>query len=231
MPYIYSPGNARDLEKVGIWFRDREGRYATFRGVNFSGTSKMPPYLPFPMTDFETVKPELDRMRDLGFNIVRLLVIWKALEPVPQEHPENLSADGQRYLEDVRRVIDALYERGLFVMVNFHQDIAHEYYGGDGFPDWARAIDPEHPLPASPAGFKNPLWASNYLFNDSCRHTLGSFWRNDLRNDRLSASEQRIARPVRDHFVKTIGAVARWFQALNGGNGHPAVIGYVLFNE
>ena len=55
MAYNYTPGNARDLEKTKIWFRDREGRYATFRGVNFAGKCKASPYLPFPMTDFANV--------------------------------------------------------------------------------------------------------------------------------------------------------------------------------
>src|SRR6185503_16152923 len=98
MTYNYTPGNARDLEKNGIWFRDREGRYATFRGVNFAGRSKAFPYLPFPIEDFASVQPELDRLRELGFNFVRLLVMWKALEPTPQAQPEILSAEGQTYL-------------------------------------------------------------------------------------------------------------------------------------
>lgn len=233
--YNYTPGNARDLEKTGIWFRDREGRYATFRGVNFAGRCKATPYLPFPMTDFATVLPELDRLRELGFNVVRLLVMWKALEPTPQQQPEILSAEGKRYLEDVKRIIDALYERGIFSLVNFHQDIAHEIYGGDGFPDWALAIDPDHPLPAPPDN-RDKLWASNYVLgvgdrSKSCRHTLASFWLNNLRNDRLDPNQQEIARTVRNHFVKTIGAAARWFQALNNGQGHPGIMAYGLFNE
>src|ERR1051325_4005082 len=67
--------------KSGTWFRDREGRFASFRGVNFAGRSKFPPFLPFPTADFSNVQPDLDRLRDLGFNIVRLLVMWKRLEP------------------------------------------------------------------------------------------------------------------------------------------------------
>ena len=39
--YNYTPGNARHIEKNGIWFRDREGRYATFRGVNFAGSARL----------------------------------------------------------------------------------------------------------------------------------------------------------------------------------------------
>ena len=44
----------------------------------------------------------------------------------------------------IKVIIDKLHERRLFVILEFHQDIAHEIYGGDGFPDWALAIDEFH---------------------------------------------------------------------------------------
>ena len=235
MAYNFSPGNARDLEKNGTWFRDREGRFVNFRGVNFTGTSKLPPYLPFRTEDFDSVQPDLDRLRELGFNIVRLLLIWKPLEENVRAQPEVLTDDGRTYLENLRKVIDTLYQRGIFVFIDVHQDIAHEYFGGDGFPDWARAIDSSHPLPRSPAGFTNKFWALNYALDTDygklCRHTLASFWLNDLRNDTLTANEQLMARHVQEHYVKIIGAVAGFFQKLNNGTGHPAIIGYSIFNE
>ena len=42
------------------------------------------------------------------------------------------------------------------MIIDFHQDIAHEVYGGDGFPDWALAIDEFHvkPIPI-PLPFSN----------------------------------------------------------------------------
>jgi hypothetical protein len=236
MPYSYAWGSARDLEKRGVWFRDRDGRHVLFRGVNFAGSSKRPPFLPVsPKDSVAGVLQELDRLRELGFNVVRLLTIWKALEPAPQAAPETLSPQGVLYLQELRKVIDALFERGIFTIVSFHQDIAHELYGGDGFPDWALASEPAVPRPA-PADLRDRQWAVNYAVPAtdrarSCRRTLASFWRNDLRNDQLSATDQQRARPVRDHYIKTMGATARWFQALNGGMGHPGVLGYGLFNE
>ena len=85
--------NARYFTKDGRWFRDSLGRYVLFRGVNFGSRSKLPPYLPIAPLDvrnldqldlkkeIELVKPELDLLRHLGFNIVRLLISWKAIEP------------------------------------------------------------------------------------------------------------------------------------------------------
>jgi aryl-phospho-beta-D-glucosidase BglC (GH1 family) len=256
--YHFHPGNARDLVKDGIWFRDAQKRYCLFRGVNFASRSKHPPYLPVLPLDSRDlpgiervreelagVSPWLDLLRQLGFNVVRLLLMWKALEPRPNLNAETLLPEGVRYLALIKEVVDALYLRGLFVFLDFHQDIAHEVYGGDGFPNWALAIDRDHPRPPQ-AAFKDTMWgllyyaadpdpAHYYVFMKSTaklvRKTLVSFWKNHLENTELSASDLNIARPVRTHLEQTIGATARYFQSLNGGQGHPAILGYELFNE
>jgi hypothetical protein len=56
-------------------------------------------------------------------------------------------SEGREYLTLRNQIKDALYERDLYVILDFHQDIAHEIYGGDGFPDWVIAIDEKHKRP------------------------------------------------------------------------------------
>ena len=70
--------------------------------------------------------------------------MWKAIEPFPNPHLDELLPEGKNYLDMIKVIIDKLHERRLFVILDFHQDIAHEIYGGDGFPDWALAIDEFH---------------------------------------------------------------------------------------
>jgi hypothetical protein len=244
----FNPGSARDLVKDGTWFRDAQGRFALFRGVNFGGRSKHPPYLPImPLsigtldpnafsTELAAAQPQLDLLKSLGMNVVRLPIMWKALEPTPNPNPGQLLPGGSQYLAFITSVIDELYRRGMFVFIDFHQDIAHEVYGGDGFPDWALAIDKNHPLP-SPAGFTNKGWAALYVDNpapdfiynldDLVQFTLQSFWNNNLTN--INAGLTNF--PVRTHLEKTIGATVRFFQAMNNGAGHPAILGYEAFNE
>lgn len=239
MEYI----SARDFAKDGIWFRDTQGRFVLFRGVNFASRSKLPPYLPIsPLqskgitsqelkTELRIIEPEIKRLAELGFNIVRLLVIWKAIEPRPNPNLDHLLSEGENYLNLVKEIIDMLYSYGLFVIIDFHQDIAHEVYGGDGFPDWALAIDEFHVKPIllfNPfSNIKARDWAVGYYLNYLVRNTLESFWKNNLKN----IEEGLEGYPVRTHLEKTVGQTVKFFKDLNDGKGHPAILGFSPFNE
>jgi hypothetical protein len=230
--------SARDLSKDGTWFHDAEGRYILFRGVNFASRSKLPPYLPIaPLgkaiideshlkEEIKSVETELDLLKKLGFNIIRLLISWKAIEPKPNPNLNELMTEGQKYLTLLNQIIDALYRRDLYILLDFHQDIAHEIYGGDGFPDWALAIDEEHKRPKA-SNLKDRKWQTAYLINKLVRHTLASFWKNDLTNTEFGLQNF----PVRTHLEKTIGQTVKFFKSLNEGRGHPAILGVEAFNE
>jgi len=233
--------NARDIVKDGTWFRDSQGRFVLFRGVNFASRSKLPPYLPIaPLqskdislqelrNEIEVVKPQIKQLKDLGFNVVRLLIMWKAIEPTPNPNLDQLLPEGENYLNLVKEIIDVLYYYGLFVIIDFHQDIAPEVYGGDGFPDWALAIDEFHkkPVVLPNSDLIHRDWGAAYYLNYLVRNTLQSFWKNKLKN----IHEHLDNFPVRTHLEKTIGQTVRYFKSLNGGNGHPAILGFSPFNE
>lgn len=241
-PYQFEPGSARGIRKEGPWFRDEADRFVLLRGVNLGARAKLPPYLPvYPLNQRElarhpaVLENELARVRGrlaalpaLGVNAVRLVLTWKGVEPRFTSTPGVLTPEGLAYLEGVREIVLALKALGLFVFFDFHQDLAHEAYGGDGFPDWALAVDEDHPVPPGPPP-PSPGWALNYYdvflapVGKQVRHTLYSFWANRLTNRELRQY------PVRDHFVRTMGAVAGYFMR------HPvardALLGYEPFNE
>ena len=227
----------KGFSKSGSWFRDEHARYVLFRGVNFASRSKLPPYLPIAPLDakvltpadlkkeIESVKPQLDLMNNLGFNVVRLLISWKAIEPRPNPNLEELLPEGRQYLTHMKEIIDELYARNIYVFLDFHQDIANEVYGGDGFPDWTLAIDEEHERPKSSQPDKK--WQIKYMINKSLKQTFVSFWQNDLTN--LEEGLKNF--PVRTHLEKTIGQTAQFFKSMNNGSGHPAVLGVEPFND
>jgi uncharacterized membrane protein HdeD (DUF308 family) len=232
--------NGKSIWKNGSWFNDDQDRYLLFRGVNFASRTKLAPYLPIaPLEtknlsqlnlkqEIKSVEPELDRLKDLGFNVVRLLISWKAIEPRPNPNPDELLPEGKQYLTFVKEIIDELHARNLYVFLDFHQDIAHELYGGDGFPDWALATDIEHELP-EPSNLRDKKWMIKYVTNKSVKKTLTSFWRNDLTH--IEGENKLEHFPVRTHLEKTIGQTAKFFRSLNNGAGHPAILGIEPFNE
>lgn len=235
------PGAAQGFQKRDNWFVDAEGRYALFRGVNIGSQSKKGPfYLPIRIQDYRDfngelgrLSPCLDAMKSLGFNIVRLLVTWKSLEPIPDF---NLV---EKQLNALDAFVDALYERGMFVIVDFHQDIASDLYGGDGFPDWALAVDPEHPLPEQPvhpssnwylryadfcpsvANLFDWRWPWKQPLNKSVRYSEYCFWHNRTDNQLWHLT----AYPVQSNFLSILS------QAANHWNKNPAILGYEPFNE
>ncbi len=230
--------NARLLHKEDNWFRDQDSRYVMFRGVNFGSRSKLPPYLPISPLEAKTitsselsmeinsVAKELDLMKECGFSAVRLPLSWKAIEPTPNPNLDKLLPEGEEYLKLVTQIIDELYSRGLLVFVDFHQDIATDVCGGDGFPDWALAITKETKQYAKPPK-RNKMWAASYMLNKLVKNTLFSFWHNDLTNEEVNLKNY----PVRTHLEKTIGQTMRFFKSLNNGQGHPAIVGVDVFNE
>ena len=235
------PKDVKGFWKDGSWFRDEHGRYTIFRGVNFGGRSKLPPYLPIsPLEvkelskldlddEIHSVKPGLDLLKTSGFNVARLLVSWKALESKPNPDLNNLSEEGKEYLSFLNRIIKELYKRNIYIILDFHQDIANEIYGGDGFPDWTIAVDEEHPKPALTQVPPRPdkKWQIKYMTNKSLKHTFKSFWENDLTNK----DEGLVHYPVRTHLEKTIELTVKHLQWLNNGNTHPAILGVEPFNE
>ncbi|MGA7369022.1 MAG: cellulase family glycosylhydrolase [Nitrososphaeraceae archaeon] len=230
--------NARLLHKEDNWFRDQDGRYVMFRGVNFGSRSKLPPYLPISPLEAKTITSselgkeinsvagELDLMKECGFSAVRLPVSWKAIEPRPNPNLEKLLPEGEEYLKLVTQIIDELYSRGLLVFLDFHQDIVSDICGGDGFPDWALTITKEVKQYAKPPKY-NKMWAASYMLNKLVKNTLYSFWHNDLTNEEANLKNY----PVRTHLEKTIGQTVRFFKSLNNGQGHPALVGVDVFNE
>jgi len=245
--------NARDLEAVDGWLRDSSDRYVLLRGVNFGPRAKLSPYLPILPDQIDQARPQLARLRCLGMNVVRLLIMWKALEPFPNPNLDELSPEAISYLSRVTDNINELYSEGFFVILDFHQDVAHESYTGDGFPDWAVGVDRRHRQLAIPSKFTNPRWETNYYdvpwlsrllcwfggfhpcanYSLDVRNTLWSFWMDDLHNKDLTETERVLykARNPQTHLIKTIGQVAKYFAAMNDGAGHPAILGYEPFNE
>lgn len=109
------------------WIRDDRGGVLVLRGTNVSGDSKDPP--DFAPNDYAT-SADFARLHDeLGFNAIRYLIFWEAVEP-----ERGIYDDA--YLAEVRRRIEAAAAAGLLVIVDMHQDVYGRGFGFDGAPAW-----------------------------------------------------------------------------------------------
>lgn len=129
-------------------FRDGGGRHLLLRGVNLGGDTKVPflpnghTYVPTNFTDHRTVSfvgrpaplDEIDehlaRIVHWGFNCLRLLTTWEAVEHAGPGIYDEAYLD---YFAEVCRRAD---RHGLFVFIDFHQDAWSRMSGGDGAPGW-----------------------------------------------------------------------------------------------
>jgi endoglycosylceramidase len=163
---------------------DGSGRQVILRGANAGMRSKLPPFYPFePEPDFDIALDKYaDAFEDLGFNAVRLLIIWEAAEPERGVYDED-------YLALYDKMVEAFGRRGIRVIVDSHQDIVSRRFCGDGFPDWAIAERyrdlPQH----ADCG----LWELNNL-----KYSVASSW------DRFWTNKDGI----QDRYVEMFGMLA-----------------------
>ncbi|MDX6652491.1 MAG: endoglycosylceramidase, partial [Solirubrobacterales bacterium] len=123
------------LGHSGRWITDAQGRVVTLHGVNM--VYKVAPYDPAG-AGFDA--EDIDFLARKGFNTVRLGLIYKAIEPNPGSYND-------RYLNHVAATQRALARRGIYSLLDFHQDLYNERFQGEGWPDWAVQDDG---LPAEP---------------------------------------------------------------------------------
>lgn len=129
-------------------FVDNDGRVVILRGVNLGGSSKVPyepngaTHLnesfydhrnvsfvgrPFPL---EEADEHFKRLQLWGFNTIRLLVTWEAIE-----HKGSGIYDLE-YLDYIYKIISKANEYNIYVLIDFHQDVWSRFSGGDGAPGW-----------------------------------------------------------------------------------------------
>lgn len=129
-------------------FRNQNGQVITLRGVSLGANARLPsrPFIPSDArSTFFTVhnlsfldRPlplkyadeHFTRLKSWGFNLIRLLVTWEALE-----HHAAGDID-QAYLHYLHQLIDKAAEYGFWVIIDAHQNVWSRYSGGAGAPRW-----------------------------------------------------------------------------------------------
>jgi len=176
--------------------QDQYGRQLILHGLNTSGTAKYDPQrLPW------IVESDVEREATVfGFNFVRFLIFWDAIEP-----QFNVFSDD--YLDKVEERVNWYTTRGMYVMLDMHQDIYSIVFGGDGAPEWAVHTD-GNPVSTDNSG---PWWMKN--IDPAVVAAFQNFWRYSAYKD------------LQDHYILCWKKVAERFK------NNPYVIGYDMMNE
>jgi endoglycosylceramidase len=185
------------LHSDGRFLRDAQGRVVILHGL-FAAWKIAGKWAP----DDSAADPagftaaDADRFAGLGLNAVRLAYFWRALEPTQGSYDDG-------YLDRVARVQRLLADRGVFAVLDSHQDMYNERFGGLGFPDWATFDD------GVPLG-QNLGFPADY-FLPATSHAFDNFWLDQA--GVLGTYAAQLAH-VADRFAHD-----------------PMVIGYDLINE
>lgn len=243
------------LSIMGTRFVDQAGGQVLLRGVNLGGDSKVPAIpdghtwrttdfsdhrtvsfigRPFPLEDADS---HLARIAGWGFNCLRLLTTWEAVE---HAGPGNYD---EAYLDYFAAVCAKAGQHGLHVFIDFHQDVWSRMSGGDGAPGWTfeavgldftqfHAADAAHVmqyrydprLGGRQASYPQMSWASNYRMPpNGFMWTLffaGEAFAPDFRIDGVNAG-----RWLRDRYLGSVRQVAERVSHLDH------VIGFDSLNE
>jgi hypothetical protein len=229
------------------WFKDSEGRSVLLRGVNLGGSSKVP-FTPdgatHRRTDFSRYKDvsfvgrpfsleEADehyaRLQSWGFNCLRFLITWEAVE---HEGPGVYDRD---YLDYLETILEKAGDYGFYVFIDPHQDVWSRMTGGDGAPGWLfekvgldftafdvteAAIVMQYRYP----DYEPMCWPQNYnRFAAATMFTL-FFSGNDFAPHCL-VEGQPVQEYMQTHYINAIKQVAERLKDL------PHVLGYEYLNE
>ena len=180
---------------------DRCGRALILRGVNVESASKGDRQDDDHLPESDPALQELFGS-EWGWNNVRFLVFWGAIEPEPDVYDEA-------YLDEVEGWMDRYEAAGIHVVLDLHQDLYGWSVGFDGAPDWA--VDTQgHPI--APPQDGGAWWLRGA--DPAVQAAYQSFW-NPADGDTY----------LQDHYLGALGHLAERFA------DHPAVIGYDVMNE
>ena len=239
----------------GKLFRDRNGRHVILRGVNLGGDCKVPTSpdghthhrtdfadhrsvnfvgRPFPL---EEADAHFARLQRWGFNCLRLLTTWEAVEHAgPGLYDEA-------YLDYLAAIARRAGDFGFHIFIDFHQDVWARMSGGDGAPGWTfeaagldftkfDAADVAHVMAyrydAEIGGrqdsYPQMSWGANYRMPaNAIMWTL--FFAGEAFAPSALIEGRNVGTYLRDHYLGSMRAVAERVAGL------PHVIGFDTLNE
>jgi endoglycosylceramidase len=189
---------------------DTAGRDVLLRGANVNSFGEYWQGVPSIPATIPVTDADWDLMASRGFSVVRLLITWSRVEP-------TRGSIDQGYLDEVEAAVDAAASRGIYTVIDMHQDAytatlftsdpascapgTSPAKGWDGAPAWATLTD----------GLSTCLTNGERNSSPAVQRAWNNFYDN--------------TDGIRDRFVAAWAAVATRFA------GRAEVAGYDVLNE
>jgi endoglycosylceramidase len=188
------------LSANGQLLQDGLGRTVFLRGVNGGGRSKLAPYLPFDFADggyATALDAYMSHAEEWGIDVMRVPFTWAALEPTEGQNDATWQAMyGQ--------LLASAWSHGIWVVLDFHQDVFSDVFCGDGFPAWT--------VPDAGPPMQDCInWGGEYFTDMAVEDAFDTFWASTtgLQPKYLSA----------------------WKTMITAFADTPGVLGFEMFNE
>ena len=214
---------------------DKYNRFIIFHGVNI--VYKLPPYLPntekFDGQYSLTFNEDIKYLKQLGFNFVRLGIIWEAVEKKEGEYDYN-------YLNQIKNIIDNLGKNEIYTMIDNHQDMFSRIFCGEGVPYfYANKLNIDKNCNSNYLskffnfiGLCKPFKSFNYrldekglpLIEDCVKRPFGDYhFTSDFTSSYLKFYNNENG--IQDKFIEFWKVVVKYFK------NNEYVIGYDFWNE
>ncbi|WP_343598775.1 cellulase family glycosylhydrolase [Mycobacterium sp.] len=195
-PTTSPDGLALPIGTTGSWLTDSAGQVVILHGLN--EVVKVAPYEPS-VTGFGNADAAF--LAANGFNAVRLGVDWAAVEPEP-------GVFNDAYLASIESTVQILGNHGIVTILDMHQDLYSNTFGGEGAPAWATQTGGQ---PNLEAGF--PF---TYFVDPAENHAWNAFWANADAPNGVG---------LENDYAQMWEYVANYFKA------NPDVAGFEMMNE
>ncbi|MCC6275148.1 MAG: cellulase family glycosylhydrolase [Leptospiraceae bacterium] len=231
------------------FFTDSKGSIFFLRGVNFSGSAKVP-YTPDGTTHYdqsesfhnhrdvsfvgrpvpeEEAEEHFRRLKKWGFNFLRFLITWEAIE-----HKGPGKYD-DAYINYIARMVDLAGKFGFYLFIDPHQDVWSRFTGGDGAPGWtlesvgmdiSKFKNSDLTIVHHELGKKYPkmVWPLNYQkYPTATMFTL--FFGGKIFAPNLKIENRNVQDYLQDHYIQSIVRLAKKLSKFKN------VVGFDSLNE
>lgn len=163
-------------------------------------------------------------LRGWGFNIVRLGVMWPGVEPTQGSYNST-------YLDEMEVIVNHLKDQNIYVILDFHQDLFHRKFCGEGVPDYVYDIC-KNAEDASTPPFPKPVGNATYPVDENGDPELDSCLSRGFFDYYMSAEVGAAYQCLYDNVDGLWDSFASYWKVIaTRFKGYRNVLGYELFNE